>query len=119
MVKDKRSPIAILGAGTWGLSTALHLINAGYTNITVFDRAVTIPSQYSAGFDLNKIVRPEYEDSFYTELSLVSRNLHRCFSEAKIVIAKHRGVEDAALWAILSSNWICGSNNGARSQEGL
>lgn len=75
MIESKTSPIAILGSGTWGLSTALHLTNAGYTNITVFDRADEIPSRYSAGYDLNKIVRPEYEDPFYTELALVSRIL--------------------------------------------
>ena len=69
---NKSAPIAIAGSGAWGLSTALHLSNAGYTNITVFDRATEIPSRYSAGFDLNKIVRPEYEDPFYTQLALVS-----------------------------------------------
>ncbi|CZT15890.1 related to FAD-dependent oxidoreductase [Ramularia collo-cygni] len=67
---SKDSPIAIAGSGAWGLSTALHLLNAGYTNITVFDRAETIPSPYSAANDLNKIVRPEYEDPFYTNLAL-------------------------------------------------
>lgn len=66
----KDSPIAIAGSGAWGLSTALHLLNSSYTNITVFDRSPTIPSPYSAAFDLNKIVRPEYEDPFYTELAL-------------------------------------------------
>jgi sarcosine oxidase/L-pipecolate oxidase len=76
MIENKTSPITILGSGTWGLSTALHLTNAGYTNITVFDKAVEIPSRYSAGYDLNKIVRPEYEDPFYTELALVSRIPH-------------------------------------------
>lgn len=69
---NKHSPVLILGGGAWGLSTALHLERSGYTNITVFDRAETIPSPYSAAFDLNKIVRPEYEDSFYTDLALVS-----------------------------------------------
>jgi sarcosine oxidase/L-pipecolate oxidase len=69
---DKQSPVLILGGGAWGLSTALHLERSGYTNITVFDRAETIPSPYSAAYDLNKIVRPEYEDPFYTNLALVS-----------------------------------------------
>ena len=69
---DKTAPIAILGAGAWGLSSVLHLTNAGYQNITVFDQASEIPSRYSAGYDLNKIVRAEYEDEFYTELALVS-----------------------------------------------
>jgi sarcosine oxidase/L-pipecolate oxidase len=65
------SAILIVGAGTFGLSTAYELIIAGYTNITVLDRD-TVPSQFSAGNDLNKIVRAEYEDPFYTELALVS-----------------------------------------------
>ncbi|KAG9854958.1 oxygen oxidoreductase, partial [Aureobasidium melanogenum] len=69
-MSDKQAPILILGGGAWGLSTALHLSRAGHTNITVFERAETIPSPYSAAYDLNKIVRPEYEDSFYTDLAL-------------------------------------------------
>lgn len=68
---NKQSPVLILGSGAWGLSTALHLERSGYTDITVFDRAETIPSPYSAAYDLNKIVRPEYEDPFYTDLALV------------------------------------------------
>lgn len=71
MTLDKSQPVAILGAGAWGLSTALHLLNSGYTNITVFDQASQIPSPYSGAYDLNKIVRAEYEDEFYTELALV------------------------------------------------
>jgi sarcosine oxidase / L-pipecolate oxidase len=72
MSVDKAAPVAIVGAGAWGLSTALHLTNAGYTNITIFEQASTIPSRYSGAYDLNKIVRAEYEDEFYTNLALVS-----------------------------------------------
>ncbi|KAJ3501693.1 hypothetical protein NM208_g16886 [Fusarium decemcellulare] len=61
---------AILGGGAWGLSTALHLVDTGYTNITVFERDQRIPSQYSAAYDLNKIIRAEYEDPFYTSLTV-------------------------------------------------
>lgn len=71
MSKDKNAPIAIIGGGAWGLSTALHLSLTGYSDITVFDRAETIPSHFSAAYDLNKIVRAEYEDEFYTQLALV------------------------------------------------
>lgn len=67
----KDRPVAIVGAGAWGLSTALHLNSAGYTDITVFERSPRQPSRYSAANDLNKIVRAEYEDRFYTELALV------------------------------------------------
>ncbi|KAF8860969.1 FAD dependent oxidoreductase [Acephala macrosclerotiorum] len=66
--------VLILGAGTFGLSTAYHLSKAGYKNITVLEKATTIPSKYSAGYDLNKIVRAEYPDSFYSELALEAIN---------------------------------------------
>ena len=68
----KDSPVLILGGGSWGLSTALHMSNSGYVDLTVIERAEQIPSRYSAAWDLNKIVRAEYEDAFYTELALVS-----------------------------------------------
>lgn len=68
----KDSPILILGGGAWGLSTALHMLDSSYLNITVIERSEQIPSRYSAAWDLNKIVRAEYEDAFYTELALVS-----------------------------------------------
>ena len=66
------SSVLILGGGAWGLSTALHMLNSGFVDITVIERAERIPSRYSAAWDLNKIVRAEYEDAFYTELALVS-----------------------------------------------
>ena len=66
------SHIAIIGGGAWGLSTALHLRRSGYTKITVFERSESIPSPYSAAWDLNKIVRAEYEDKLYSKLALVS-----------------------------------------------
>jgi sarcosine oxidase/L-pipecolate oxidase len=40
---DKDSRIIILGAGAWGLLTALHLTSAGYFDITVLDRAEAMP----------------------------------------------------------------------------
>ncbi|KAI0106639.1 FAD dependent oxidoreductase [Daldinia grandis] len=67
---DKQTSILILGAGTFGLSTAYHLANAGYTNITILEKSATFPPELSAGNDLNKILRAEYEDPFYAELAL-------------------------------------------------
>lgn len=69
--------IFIVGASVFGLSSAYHLALSGYKNITVFDRADSIPSPYAASNDLNKIIRAEYgvghgTDDFYTELALVS-----------------------------------------------
>jgi NADPH-dependent glutamate synthase beta subunit-like oxidoreductase len=34
----KQDPIAIVGAGVFGLSTALNLAKRGYSNVTVYDR---------------------------------------------------------------------------------
>ncbi|GES66425.1 FAD dependent oxidoreductase [Aspergillus terreus] len=70
----KDTPIAIVGAGAFGLSTAWHLLQSGYTNITVFDKDPEIPSRFSAANDLNKIVRAEYEDQFYTDLTIGAIN---------------------------------------------
>lgn len=72
MTGPKEKPIAIIGSGCWGLSTAYHLVEQGYSDITVFDKASESPSPYSAANDLNKIVRAQYEDEFYTDLGLVS-----------------------------------------------
>lgn len=75
---NKAEAVAILGAGAWGLSTAVHLLESGYTDISVFDQASEIPSPYSGAYDLNKIVRAEYEDEFYTELALVRHPRKHC-----------------------------------------
>lgn len=49
------STILIIGGGTWGCSTALHLVRRGYKNVTVLE-ANSIPSAISAGNDINKII---------------------------------------------------------------
>lgn len=74
--------ILIVGGGTFGLSTAYHLAKSGFNNITVLDKSEFLPSEASAGNDLNKIIRAEYEDPWYTELALVryyvtSKTIHR------------------------------------------
>ena len=51
---NKDSSILIIGAGTWGASTALHLARQGYKNVTVLD-PYPVPSAISAGNDINKI----------------------------------------------------------------
>lgn len=68
----KAKPIIVVGAGAFGLSTALHLSRSGYSNITVLDKGASIPSGFSAANDVNKILRAEYEDPFYTNLTIVN-----------------------------------------------
>lgn len=66
--------IIVVGAGAFGLSTVLHLSQAGYTNISVFEQDSQVPPNRSAANDINKIVRAEYEDPFYTDLTIVRKS---------------------------------------------
>jgi len=52
------SKILVIGGGTWGASTALHLTRRGYKNVVILD-AYAYPSPISAGNDVNKIVESE------------------------------------------------------------
>jgi sarcosine oxidase/L-pipecolate oxidase len=58
-----------LSSGTFGISTAYHLAKRGYTSITCIDRH-PCPSLDSAAFDLNKIIRTEYDEPLYAELAI-------------------------------------------------
>lgn len=68
--------VLIVGAGCFGLSTALHLLrdspksvaNRRY-NVTVIDASPTLPAPDAASSDLNKVVRTCYDDEFYTKLA--------------------------------------------------
>ncbi|RFU29745.1 hypothetical protein B7463_g6601, partial [Scytalidium lignicola] len=73
----KDSKIAIIGAGVFGLSTALHLARAGYTNVTIFDYQPYDENAYStadgadaASADFNKVMRLSYgEEVLYQRLA--------------------------------------------------
>lgn len=79
------SPVLIIGAGAFGLSAALHLFRAGYSDITVLDKDDSVPPRYSAANDLNKIVRAEYEDAFYRDLTLV-RTAGSGFNDVRLTL---------------------------------
>ncbi|KAH6665843.1 FAD dependent oxidoreductase [Plectosphaerella plurivora] len=70
MPLSKSDPIVIVGAGAFGLSTALRLVEAGFHDIAILEKDEAMPSRYSAANDLNKIVRAEYEDPWYTAVTL-------------------------------------------------
>ncbi|OAA38967.1 FAD dependent oxidoreductase [Beauveria brongniartii RCEF 3172] len=74
---NKQDPIIIVGAGIFGLSTALHLASSGYSDVTVFDRHPVDKTRYSyfegcdgASADASKIIRSAYGgQKEYTDLS--------------------------------------------------
>lgn len=81
--------VVIVGAGAFGLSTAYHLLERGYTDVTVLDRAEHLPAVDAASTDINKgvlffpvplydiwiaylqyqVVRSCYGDPIYTRLA--------------------------------------------------
>ena len=80
MAPAKTDPIIIVGAGVFGLSTALHLGRRGYTDVTIFDSQPYDTTLYSyfdgcdaASADMNKIIRAGYgKDTVYQDLTLES-----------------------------------------------
>lgn len=54
MLDKSEQKIVIIGAGCFGLSTAYHLLKRGYSDVTVLDRAKTLPANDAASSDLNK-----------------------------------------------------------------
>ncbi|KAI9042020.1 uncharacterized protein KD926_006144 [Aspergillus affinis] len=77
-LSSKSSPIVIVGAGIFGLSTAIHLAERGYKNIKIIDKQAYHESHYSfdkgcdaASADINKIIRTAYgSEIWYQELAL-------------------------------------------------
>ncbi|RMJ10374.1 hypothetical protein CDV36_009996 [Fusarium kuroshium] len=64
------SSVIIVGAGVFGLSSALHLQQRGYRNIKIFDKQDYHASEYSpfnggdsASSDSHKVIRSAYGDS--------------------------------------------------------
>ncbi|KAG9571444.1 fructosyl amine:oxygen oxidoreductase, partial [Aureobasidium melanogenum] len=70
------SQILIVGGGTWGCSTALHLARRGYKNVTVLE-AHPIPSPISAGNDVNKIMEEGQPSENDTEEQYVWNRMHQ------------------------------------------
>lgn len=63
----KEDKIIIVGAGVFGLSTALWLSRDGYKNITIYDRCTVDKTFYDpsngcdgASADINKVFRMAY-----------------------------------------------------------
>ena len=53
-IHDHAFDVVIVGAGCFGASTALHLLQRGYKRVTVLDRADVLPAPDAASTDLNK-----------------------------------------------------------------
>jgi len=57
MVISGDERVVIVGAGCFGISTAYHLLQRGFTDVTVLDRSERLPAPDAASTDLNKSER--------------------------------------------------------------
>ncbi|KAF6796934.1 hypothetical protein CSOJ01_13103 [Colletotrichum sojae] len=64
----KDAPIVIVGAGVFGLSTALELTKRGYRHITVLDRFLP-PVPDGSSVDISRIIRVDYADPVYSQMA--------------------------------------------------
>lgn len=69
MALSPEEHVLIVGAGTFGLSTALELLRKGHKNLTILD-PYPVPSPLSAGNDVNKILQSRVQDEFDSKLAL-------------------------------------------------
>lgn len=64
----KCDSILIVGAGVFGLSTALELASRGYKNITVLDRHLP-PVVDGSSVDISRVIRTDYADPLYAKMA--------------------------------------------------
>jgi sarcosine oxidase/L-pipecolate oxidase len=57
MVSQHSEAVIIVGAGCFGISTAYHLLQRGYTDVTILDRSEKLPAPDAASTDINKSER--------------------------------------------------------------
>jgi sarcosine oxidase/L-pipecolate oxidase len=62
---SKGSPIVIVGAGVFGLSTGIHLAQRGYTNVKVIDKQAYYESQYSYNKGCDAASAGEFREPTY------------------------------------------------------
>jgi len=65
---EKKRTILIIGAGTFGTSTAYHLAHSSSWQVTVIDQAPSPPKQ-AAAIDVNRIIRTDYPSKLYCNLA--------------------------------------------------
>lgn len=65
---DKSAHIVIIGAGVFGLGTALTLKEQGYTSVTVLDRSMP-PVPDGSSNDISRVIRFDYGDAVYARIA--------------------------------------------------
>ncbi|KAJ7594956.1 FAD dependent oxidoreductase [Mycena floridula] len=98
-------PVLIVGAGCFGLSTALWLLKTGYTDVTIIDKAAQLPALDGASNDINRVVRTSYSDSFYSKFcheaikAWNQEEFEGCYHESGVVVLGAGGPKEADMYA--------------------
>lgn len=84
---EYEKPIAVIGAGVFGLTTALHLAKRGYRNVTIFDSEPYDTEGYeksgAASSDANKIIRAAYgSQKLYEKLAFEALDVWESWNDA-------------------------------------
>ena len=97
----------VVGAGVFGTSTALHLIEDDPSASVILIDRTPYPCPYAASHDINKIVRADYGDIFYAALALEAQKhwregsyYHPYYHETGLV-----NVEDTGLGRKIIQNY--------------
>lgn len=97
MQSEKNGRILIVGAGVFGLSTALELELRGYENVVVADRHPP-PVPDGSSVDVSRVIRTDYADDLYHRMAREAYRLWKegifreCFHETGFVmLAEQRG----------------------------
>lgn len=94
--------ILIIGAGEFGLSTALALLRRTDAQITILDRSPILPNPSGSSVDSSRIIRPDYAFKPYSALAAEAQVLWRDrsdsgwggqgrYTEAGFVLTGHEG----------------------------
>ena len=68
MTIAKTDSILVLGAGVFGLSTALELKRRGYQNISILDRYLP-PVPDGSSVDISRVIRSDYASPLYQQMA--------------------------------------------------
>ncbi|CAH6719913.1 putative L-pipecolate oxidase [[Candida] jaroonii] len=115
----KQEEIVIVGAGTFGLSTGLWLLRNGFKNVTLVD-PYEVPSEISAGYDINKIVQSSYQEDHCLTNSLAIEALEGWqtdpvffphFHETGILYSTSQGTDSSEYKELLDVKSYCEKTN--------
>ncbi|KGB78737.1 sarcosine oxidase [Cryptococcus deuterogattii R265] len=71
MTYTGKTNVVIVGAGIFGMSTALWMLETGKYSITILDKSDVLPAPDAASTDINKIIRAgDYKDPLISRLAV-------------------------------------------------